>query len=224
MSVSFQPSAAVERGREVGLAGCSRQRRAGLRHGRSAWMNGVAHRFSKIKMAAEDPGEITGAASARSSWLTRPEDTPSNTARSIVPSWSRSARAMMPSEPSWPLATKTRSKILITPSVDEIDQDGQALSGHLAAWELDDQVADRAQRRFAFCHLPFLSPRRGRSRAWYQPAARTLAFCVSNSASVRTPCDLRLANSVSWDVTSPPELPAASRTAASKASFCWAAS
>ena len=28
-------------------------------------MNGVAQRFSKIKMAAEDPGAITGAASAQ---------------------------------------------------------------------------------------------------------------------------------------------------------------
>jgi hypothetical protein len=49
-------------------------------------MKGVAQRFSKIKMAADEPGAITGAASARSSWLTRPEETPSKTARSIVPS------------------------------------------------------------------------------------------------------------------------------------------
>ena len=38
-------------------------------------------------------------------------------------------------------------------SLDKIDQDRQALPGHLGAWELDDQIADRAQRVILLCHL-----------------------------------------------------------------------
>src|ERR1700753_518465 len=102
--------------------------------------------------------------------------------------------------------------------VDQVGQDGQALPGHFRTWELDDQVADRTQSTVVG-HRP-LPPYGASLRAQRQLAARTLAFCASNSASVSTPCALRSTSWVSWDVTLPPVVPAASRTAESNASFC----
>src|SRR5262249_10030060 len=46
--------------------------------------------------------------------------------------------------------------------VDEVDQDRKSFSGHLAAREFDDQVADRPERLF-ICHEALLS----RWDGWY---------------------------------------------------------
>ena len=57
---------------------------------RSAWMKGATHRFSKIKMPAEEPGWITDLASAMSLSSMSPEDAPSKIATSNWPSRSMS--------------------------------------------------------------------------------------------------------------------------------------
>ena len=114
----------------------------------ACWRSGLR----KIKIPAEDPGSITDAASERSLSASKPDDAPANTARSNCPSWSMSWSSSARIEPSESRLHEHEVEYSDDTAIDEVEQGREPFARHLAAGELDDQIADRTQGARFVCH------------------------------------------------------------------------
>ena len=114
---------------------------------------GLAHRLRERRRpavlehdstAAAAPGSRALPASSRSSSPSSPDDAPSNTAKSSLPSPSKSAISYRATVAVLVLADEHQVEDADQPAVDEVHEERRGLALGLAVRKLDDQVIDRA--------------------------------------------------------------------------------